>query len=233
MRRLEQADELLKRRQTAEAEVTALGRTLAEVRAQLQQQAAALQTLEEKRLLQQQLVVQCEQNQRLTQRIHSYEEQRMHLAAGEPCPLCGSTEHPWVSERPVVTSGDEALALAQVELERTAAMIAEQRALLVGLTKESEHTERDIVKGRQLLGELEERLAPLLPLVGVGTVADRLGRTAQLLAQGREQAGRLRLRIQDIERLDCAAAGGASAGGTGHCPARRSAPAGAGSHSRR
>ena len=99
LRRLEQTGELLKRRQAAEEELATLGRTLGEVQAQSRQQAAALQTLEEKRLLQQQLVVQCEQNFRLTQRIHSYEEERMRLAAGEPCPLCGSTRHPWAEEQ--------------------------------------------------------------------------------------------------------------------------------------
>lgn len=37
-----------------------------------------------------------EQLERLADRVRSLEEERLRLIEGEPCPLCGSTGHPWV-----------------------------------------------------------------------------------------------------------------------------------------
>ncbi len=45
----------------------------------------------------------CEANQLLAARVMSYEEDRLRLAEGLPCPLCGSTSHPYASGLPAGT----------------------------------------------------------------------------------------------------------------------------------
>ena len=42
-------------------------------------------------------------------RIHGLEEERKHLLAGEPCPLCGATEHPYEAKRHISIPGEDRL----------------------------------------------------------------------------------------------------------------------------
>lgn len=42
-------------------------------------------------------------------RIHGLEEERKHLLAGEPCPLCGATEHPYENQRHITIPGEDRL----------------------------------------------------------------------------------------------------------------------------
>lgn len=44
------------------------------------------------------LADQMEENCRLAARVHDLEEERSHLEAGEPCPLCGATTHPYAGD---------------------------------------------------------------------------------------------------------------------------------------
>jgi DNA repair protein SbcC/Rad50 len=50
----------------------------------------------------------CEENLRLADRVRRYDEERASLAEGAPCPLCGSTAHPYVSGSSCVPADDEA-----------------------------------------------------------------------------------------------------------------------------
>ena len=62
--------------------------------------------------------------QQLANRIAGLEQQRQQLEEGEPCPLCGATEHPWAQQRPPELSAEQA------RLERLEPVLSErQRAL--------------------------------------------------------------------------------------------------------
>jgi exonuclease SbcC len=202
LRRLEQAGELLTRRKALEEELAGLADGLAVLEETTRQHASALQVLEDKRQLQQQLAAQCERNHLLALRIRSYEEERGRLAEGDPCPLCGAIEHPWAVERPIAAGTDEPLAQAQAELARTQLLIAEQRESLVGLNKDSEHARRSIETGRLRLGEVAGQLTAMRELLGEDAGADS---PAELLEARHKQGGEtaaLRQRIQAVEAAE-------------------------------
>jgi exonuclease SbcC len=63
-----------------------------------------VQNLLEKKVSQEQLIVKQEEIIALNRRIKSYEEERAELQYGVPCPLCGSTAHPYGENTPPATN---------------------------------------------------------------------------------------------------------------------------------
>lgn len=61
--------------------------------------------------------------------IASMDEQRKHLEAGDPCPLCGSLEHPYVKHHPDTPAVDEMDAEVERTTTRIAAVEEEQAAI--------------------------------------------------------------------------------------------------------
>ena len=202
LRRLEQAGELLTRRTALEQELAALTGGLAVLQESARQQTNALQALEDKRQLQQQLAAQCERSHFLALRVRSYEEERGRLTEGEHCPLCGAIEHPWAVERPVADVTDEPLAQAQAELERTQLQIAEQRESLVGLSKDGEHARRGIEAGRLRLEEVVRQLAAMRQLLGDDPGADSPAALLEACRKQGEETAALRQRIQAVETAE-------------------------------
>ena len=95
-------------------------------------------------------------NQQLRKTIVDFTEARSRLISGEPCPLCGSVNHPWQEQKPVVT--DQSTELSQVEKElknlgEEIALIREQRAGLEQAEKSNLQRSQTLSKALQRLQE--------------------------------------------------------------------------------
>ncbi|NLU16357.1 MAG: exonuclease subunit SbcC [Serratia liquefaciens] len=135
--RLEQQRKEFTARQTQLCE---LEKQLEETRQQYKQQKAH-QTDVEKAL-------------ELEQRIVSLEAERARLQTGEPCPLCGSSEHPAIEQYQAVKPSETALRLADMRI-KTEALYTQGTELRTRCESLKEQLQRQ----QHLIGQDEQQLA--------------------------------------------------------------------------
>lgn len=87
------------------------------------------------------------------QLIRSLEEHRAHLLSGEPCPLCGSKEHPWSD--PAVLPADDSL---EQQLRRQSAEVLERGKLAAAALTEAAAEEKALTDFQARLHAREEAL---------------------------------------------------------------------------
>ncbi|HIE4389635.1 TPA: exonuclease subunit SbcC [Serratia liquefaciens] len=135
--RLEQQRKEFTARQT---QLSELEKQLEETRQQYKQQKAH-QTDVEKAL-------------ELEQRIVSLEAERARLQTGEPCPLCGSAEHPAIEQYQAVKPSETALRLADMRV-KTEALYTQGTELRTRCESLKEQLQRQ----QHLIGQDEQQLA--------------------------------------------------------------------------
>ncbi len=146
------------------AEVYAVGRTFApkidELRALLDGEQTRREGLRSEittcsRLLEaaQRELALLEENLALSARVRSYEDERAALPDGTPCPLCGSTSHPYVSGLAALPSSDD------TRLQQAKAALQEHHTTLRRLEIAIAGVDAVIGQRRQRLSELEQERA--------------------------------------------------------------------------
>lgn len=94
----------------------------------------------------------------LQRRIRSYEEERRHLREGQPCPLCGSLEHPFaLSGTPGAADDEEKRLVADLErkLEALTADLASHR-------RDAVHVQAALKENGEAKARLTEELRELM-----------------------------------------------------------------------
>ena len=202
LQQLEKTQELLARQQSFVEEQRQIEHALAVLRGEEQRQREELKTLEQTQALQQQLVTQYELNHQLALRMRNLYEERQHLTEGEPCPLCGSLQHPWAVEVPQVDASSEALTKARLELEHTQEALAQKRESQIALVKDREHHQQTCASIHQQHTQLEQIAHPLLIQLVMDKQSDPLPLVIQALKQSQDKRNKTQQHLQSLDHLE-------------------------------
>lgn len=164
---------------------------------------AALSDLHEQRAAQEVKRDLLETQLRLLQRIETLEELRHQLQDGEPCPLCGATEHPF-NEGGIPIVDDTARALEQVreELKRITNKIPRWELELGNSEKDVDLLDQERQHAQRRLEELKTSVSDAchrLSLTESG--AELTAATHRLAANLDEETQRLEHRLSSLEDL--------------------------------
>lgn len=101
--------------------------------------------------LREQLAIRLQENVLLLNRVRSLEEDRKQLVDGLPCPLCGSSEHPYAAGNiPQIDEAQKNLNLALIEVQKV-------REQLSGVRLEQVAVAKDLQRLGQELADFQER----------------------------------------------------------------------------
>lgn len=124
----------------------------------------------------------------LEKSIAKYETDRKHLVEGEPCGLCGATEHPFVKglEQKSVSDAEVALQTRQAELKTRTTSYSDLSIKEAKLKTTIEANERQIKSSKQELKTLVEKAHLLKPTVKLDDVY-KIEKELQLASKNLEQ----------------------------------------------
>lgn len=144
------------------------------------------------------------------QLIMQLSEHRANLQPQQPCPLCGSTEHPAVSEYQQLDSSATAKQLAATEAELTEVQRAGEaaRTRQAELMTATEQLQQQAVRQQTELDELKSQLQPLLQdltelsaSAGNTEINEHLKQLQQQLTANEQQLSQLEQLQQQLQQL--------------------------------
>ena len=99
-------------------------------------------------------------------RLRAFEEARRHLHDGEPCPLCGATEHPFAAlSAPPIAEPEEGLVRLKEARKQAGTFLASLQGDLAGVLREREWVTEQHRKEAASLAEQESRVRERLALL--------------------------------------------------------------------
>lgn len=147
-------------------------------------------------------------------RIAAHGEDRLDLVEGAPCPLCGSLEHPFVSDPAQRAQADavatelaqarEVEAFAQADRERARQHLAEVRERAAGSRVAAEGAQREHAVAEQDLGQARARAAQALATAGIEGDPEVVDGVDAPLRAVQAEFQELALQAAGLERADAA-----------------------------
>jgi DNA repair protein SbcC/Rad50 len=159
--------ERLAQRTSLQGHISTLSESILESIRQLQSLSVALTDTTALVKAHEKTLAALQQQQIQQQRILSLEEQRRQLLAGEPCPLCGSTEHPFAAHEPLADELETEFINAQKRLGESQQRLKETSKQHIQLQTQVDHDEKQLQRETDALQELDESLKGMSDKLGI------------------------------------------------------------------
>ena len=135
----------------------------------------------------------------LTHRIQALENERQRLEQGEPCPLCGATEHPYTHDMPTDTGDTERELLAlQVQLNEVKQQIRQSETAHARSQATIAQNTKALTQIALQLQQCEQKQAPLAASLGIAM--DSSQTEAELIAAAEHVEKSWRIRLPSLLR---------------------------------
>jgi exonuclease SbcC len=132
----------------------------------------------------------------LLNRIRDLEEERKHLEDGQPCPLCGATEHPYAQGNiPLLNETEAKLQKTKNELKKTADRLNSLETDRARTAAEIKHNENDQMEKKKALAAEEGQFIDLLSKLGIETALPE--RAVRII----EERADIRAKIAETARI--------------------------------
>ncbi len=155
--------------------------------------------LEEELALRRKLVNGLREQEELRRRIRDLEEERGRLVPGRPCPLCGSTSHPWAEETPQVAEPD-ALAREEAAFDELAAAVGRDAVRQATLEQDLVRVGERCDEFREALARERQRLARLAAELEVEPDRETLERVMEEAGRQRQEGRRILARAGELQQ---------------------------------
>jgi len=177
-RLLVQTGELVARMDWASSALNGLKTTLVQMVARHAAIQDEVKSCGDQKTLQEKEIASLEMQVSLLSRIRDLESERNRLEDGQPCPLCGATEHPYATENlPVLDEAESNLLEMKNRFKDVSHRLSELEAGRVKMEADIQHTEKEIAEKKTVLDLDEGQCAGALSRLNLEiSLAERSGR---------------------------------------------------------
>ena len=139
---LERLSDLIKQQADRQAEVETLEEKIGAARKSVEDLKKECSQLEKKEASKKEKLALLEEIERLAAKVRGLEEERARLQDGSPCPLCGSTDHPYTEgESPQLDSNEAKIDKARKAVDKASQELEKARERLIRVEATLEQTD--------------------------------------------------------------------------------------------
>jgi exonuclease SbcC len=152
-------------------------------------------------LRQEELITSLETAVRLAARVRDLEQERAYLTEGNPCPLCGSVVHPYISQGiPHLNQTEETLAEARITYREMSKEVSRLEGLIAGLKGEISRNQQDQTAALDRLTVVQEAvLAGVEAYIPDPVIPDYSGHIRSALESSEHRMKTLSARISQVD----------------------------------
>lgn len=147
-----------------------------------------------------------QKNVDLVRLVQSLEQHRHELVESQPCPLCGSLEHPYASSENApsapLSTATTALRKAEKQLEKLRQELAHVEKLRTTNTAETLRAAADLQATTDLTAHRGKQWTAKVKALGVALSSTQMAEACALLASETQRHARLKERVEELRTLD-------------------------------